>query len=51
MTESAQRSLQVTLISALIGLLGLAGSALWNQQQGIIQILSDRIASIETACN
>ncbi len=51
MSDTAARSLQVTIISGLIGALGLLASLLWNQQQGVIQTLSDRIAMIESACN
>ncbi len=50
MSTAAQRSLQVTIISALVGLLGLLASTLWNQQQGIIQQLSDRLLRLESAC-
>lgn len=50
MTDAAERRLQTWAISALFVLAGGLASLLWNQQQGVIQQLSDRIGQLERTC-
>ena len=50
MSEAQTRSLQLWLIGVLVAVSGTLFSLLWQNQQGIIQQLSDRINRIEMTC-
>lgn len=50
MTDAASRQLQTWLIGALFLIAGSLASLLWQNQQQIIQQLSDRIGRMEVSC-
>ncbi len=50
MSDTQLRQLQNVALGALLTMAGALFMLLWNQQQGIIMELSNRIASVEISC-
>ena len=50
MSEAQQRQLERTIIGGLLAVISTLALLLWNQQQGVIQTMSDRINRIEVSC-
>jgi hypothetical protein len=50
LSDTQLRQLQNIVLGVLLTIAGTLFMLLWNQQQGIIMELSNRIASVETIC-
>ena len=50
MSDPQLRQLQNIVLGVLLTIAGALFMLLWNQQQGIIMELSNRIASVEVTC-